>query len=42
MALLRAAGWKLDGRTNGGRWNRLSRSHIDSHPKERKLRWHAT
>jgi hypothetical protein len=40
-ASLRAAGWKLDGSTDGGSWNRPSRSRIDRHPTERKLRWHA-
>lgn len=41
-ASLRAAGWQLDGRTDGGSWDRPSRSRVDSHPTERKLRWHAT
>lgn len=41
-ASLRAAGWELDGSTNGGSWNRPSRSRVDSHPTERKLRWRAT
>jgi hypothetical protein len=41
-ASLRAAGWQFDGRTDGGSWDRPSRSRVDSHPTERKLRWHAT
>jgi hypothetical protein len=39
---LRAAGWQLDGATDGGGWDRPSRSRVDSHPTEKKLRWHAT
>lgn len=38
---LRAAGWHLDGATEGGSWDRPSRSRVDSHPTEKKLRWHA-
>lgn len=41
-ASLRAAGWQLDGCTEGGSWDRPSRSRVDSHPTEKKLRWHAT
>jgi len=41
-ASLRAAGWRLDGRTVGGSWDRPSRSRADSHPTEGKFRWHAT
>jgi len=41
-ASLRAAGWQLDGCTEGGSWDRPSRSRVDSHPTERKFRWHAT
>lgn len=38
---LRAAGWRLDGRTRGGSWDRPSRSRSDAHPTDGKLRWRA-
>ena len=41
-ASLRAAGWRLEGATPGGSWDRPSRSRVDAHPTGRKLRWHAT
>lgn len=41
-ASLRAAGWVQDGYAGGGTWNRPSRSRCDSHPLDRKVRWHAT
>jgi hypothetical protein len=41
-ASLRAAGWQFDGCTEGGSWDRPSRSRVDSHPMEKKLRWRAT
>jgi hypothetical protein len=36
---LRAAGFRLDGRAGGGRWDRGGRPRADGHPVERKLRW---
>lgn len=37
---LKAAGWKFDGWTNGGTWNRPSRGgRRDDQPQERKQRW---
>jgi hypothetical protein len=41
-ASLRAAGWEFAGYTDGGSWDRPSRSRLDSHPTERKCRWRAT
>jgi len=41
-ASLRAAGWRSDGPTHGGSWNRPSRARTDDHPTSRKLRWRAT
>ena len=40
-ASLRAAGWRLDAETRGGRWSRGERPRADDHPTERKLRWEA-
>lgn len=40
-ASLRAAGWRLDAETRGGRWSRGARARADDHPTERKLRWEA-
>ncbi len=40
-ASLRAAGWQVDGTSRGGRWSRASRSRLDDHPTEPKLRWRA-
>lgn len=36
---LKAAGWKLVGRTAGGSWNRASRPRNDSHPTDVKKCW---
>lgn len=38
---LQAAGWIFDGLTDGGSWNRPSRSRIDKSPTESKQRWRA-
>lgn len=38
---LRAAGWRSDGRTQGGGWDRPSRGRDDPHPTDRKIRWRA-
>ena len=38
---VRAAGWVLDGLTNGGSWDRPSRGRIDKAPTEAKQRWRA-
>jgi hypothetical protein len=40
-ASLRAAGWRLDGLAKGGGWDRPSRTRVDAHPTDRKLRWRA-
>jgi len=40
-ASLRASGWKLVGRTRGGRWTRRARSRADDHPLDEKDRWEA-
>jgi hypothetical protein len=36
---LRAAGYKIVGRTRGGTWNRKERPRVDKHPLQAKLRW---
>ena len=36
---LRAAGFRIDGYTRGGSWNRPNRARIDKHPTTRKARW---
>ena len=38
---LRAAGWRLIGRTDGGSWSVPSRPRVDKHPLQAKLRWEA-
>jgi len=38
-ASLRGAGFKLIGERGGGKWGRLSRPRIDTHPTQTKLRW---
>lgn len=38
-ASLRAAGFKLIGKTKGGSWSRTTRPRIDAHPTQHKLRW---
>jgi len=40
-ASLRAAGWRLLGRTKGGSWSRKNRPRVDAHPLQQKLRWEA-
>lgn len=40
-ASLRGAGWRCIGETGGGRWSRLARPRIDTHPLQAKLRWEA-
>jgi len=39
---LRAAGWRLVGRTSGGSWDCPSRPRVDVNPTQPKLRWEAT
>ena len=36
-ASVRAAGWRLIGKTKGGSWSRADRARIDKHPTEPKL-----
>jgi hypothetical protein len=38
---LRAAGWVLDGKTNGDTWDRPNRDRADAHPTGAKQRWRA-
>jgi hypothetical protein len=38
---LRAAGWKMIGRTGGGSWSVPSRPRVDRHPLQEKIRWEA-
>lgn len=38
-ASLRAAGWRLIGEAGGGKWSRVSRPRVDTHPLQSKLRW---
>ncbi len=38
-ASLRAAGFQLVGRTEGGKWTREERPRVDTHPTQPKLRW---
>lgn len=38
-ASLRAAGWRRDGVTAGGRWSRNARPRTDRHPLDAKHRW---
>lgn len=40
-ASLRAAGWRVVGRTAGGSWHCPSRPRVDTHPLQAKLRWEA-
>lgn len=40
-ASLRAAGWKCLGEAGGGKWSRVSRPRVDTHPTQVKLRWEA-
>ena len=39
---LKAAGWKLVAKTDGGSWSCASRPRVDKHPLQRKLRWEMT
>lgn len=39
---LTAAGWKCLGEAGGGKWSRVSRPRVDTHPTQMKLRWEAT
>ena len=36
---LRAAGWRIVGRTKGRSWSTPSRPRVDKHPTQDKLRW---
>lgn len=38
---LRAAGWRVLGKSAGGSWSRASRPRVDKHPTQGKLRWEA-
>src|SRR5690606_13651728 len=38
-ASLRGAGWTCIGIAGGGSWSRRARPRVDTHPKQRKLRW---
>jgi hypothetical protein len=38
---LKAAGWRLVAKCEGGSWSRPSRPRLDQHPTEPKLRWQA-
>lgn len=38
---LRASGFRNLGEAGGGSWNRESRPRIDTHPRQRKLKWEA-
>lgn len=38
-ASLRASGWSVDGRTDGGTWDRIDRERVDRHPTGPKTRW---
>ncbi len=38
---LRAAGWKCLGEAGGGKWSRVARPRVDTHPLQTKLRWEA-
>ena len=40
-ASLRAAGWRVVGKSAGGSWDCPSRPRIDTHPLQGKLRWEA-
>lgn len=39
---LRAAGWKVIGKTRGESWNRPSRPRVDKHPTDQKAIWERT
>lgn len=36
---LTAANWKCVGKAGGGRWSRMSRTRIDTHPLQVKIKW---
>lgn len=38
---LRAAGWRVIGKTKGGSWDCPSRPRVDKHPTQPKLCWEA-
>lgn len=38
-ASLRASGWTCLGEAGGGKWSRLQRPRVDTHPTQTKLRW---
>lgn len=40
-ASLRAAGWRVVGKSAGGSWDCPSRPRVDTHPLQGKLRWEA-
>jgi len=39
---LKAAGWKVVGKTQGGSWSRDGRPRVDKHPLQGKFRWEVT
>ena len=36
---LKAAGWRCLGEAGGGKWSRVARPRVDTHPTQTKLRW---
>lgn len=38
---LKAAGWICLGEAGGGKWSRISRPRVDTHPTQTKLKWEA-
>lgn len=40
-ASLKAAGWRCIGAAGGGKWSRPSRTRVDTHPLQEKIRWEA-